>query len=332
MAKSQQRRGFFLQVQLMFMRDRRTKLGTEFLFFEKNLASKIEGSTCPHTIFSRITTLTQILSENLQDDSILHPFVTGLPWLLATHSKLTQLQNRISFTSTQYTCNNYYISTMAVKLVRRRSFRKGSSKNQNQDLSLKRSSSNASNKSSNAEPVLLYKEPVAAETRDERNSNPMGRLFDDASSVISGAVAEAASMANDVQMIIAADVDDVSTLGGDAAEERSVVGKPRSETMHVKDQDALAILIKELGPKEKKMVILGREYIKAREDVIETRQQIQDLSEKIQFKSIVKNERVATRQPTRQPTREGSAVDIISAAYSSIEQAATSAIFPHGAE
>eukprot|EP00573_Skeletonema_grethae_P013538 CAMPEP_0201697310 /NCGR_PEP_ID=MMETSP0578-20130828/10613_1 /ASSEMBLY_ACC=CAM_ASM_000663 /TAXON_ID=267565 /ORGANISM="Skeletonema grethea, Strain CCMP 1804" /LENGTH=224 /DNA_ID=CAMNT_0048183453 /DNA_START=31 /DNA_END=705 /DNA_ORIENTATION=+ len=220
---------------------------------------------------------------------------------------------------------------MAIKLVRRKSSRKGSSKNQNQDLSLKRSSSNASNKSGNAEPVLLYNEPAATavETRDERN--PVERLLDDASSVISsavnGAVTEATSMANDVQMIIAADVDDVSTLGGDAAEERSVAGQPRSETMNVsREPDTLARLIKELGPKEKKMVILGREYIKARDDVIETRQKIQDLSEKIQLEGIVKNGRVATREETR----EGSAVETISAAFSRIEQAATSAIFPLG--
>ncbi len=222
---------------------------------------------------------------------------------------------------------------MAIKLVRRKSAKNGSSKYQNQDISLKRSSSNASNasnKSKNAEPVLLYKEPVTTEveTRDERN--PMEKLFDDASSVISnamtGAVTEAASMASDVQMIIAADVDDVSTLGGDAAEEKNVVGEPRSETKNSRSPDVLARLIKELGPKEKKMVILGREYIKAREDVIETRQKIQDLSDEMQLESIVKNKRVQTTEETR----DGSAVETISAAYSRIEQVAYDAIFPHG--
>ena len=165
------------------------------------------------------------------------------------------------------------------------------------------------------------------ETRDERN--PMARLFDDASSVISdavtdavnGAVIEAASMANDVQMIIAADVDDVSTLG-DTAEDKSVV-EPPSETMNVRsDSDTLARLIKDLRKKEMKMDVLGQEYVKAREDVILTRQRIKVLSEKIQLEAIANN--------NRDGNREGSAVETISAAISRIEKAATSVIFPLG--
>ncbi len=220
---------------------------------------------------------------------------------------------------------------MALKLTSRRKSSKAFANQQ--DLSLKRSSSNASNKSRNAEPTLLYKDPAVKpdetrdETRDERN--PMARLFDDASSVISdavtdavnGAVIEAASMANDVQMIIAADVDDVSTLG-DTAEDKSVV-EPQSETKNVRsDSDTLARLIKDLRKKEMKMDVLGQEYVKAREDVILTRQRIKVLSEKIQLEAIANN--------NRDGNREGSAVETISAAISRIEKAATSVIFPLG--
>ena len=225
---------------------------------------------------------------------------------------------------------------MAIKFNSRRkaskSVKQDVSAQYSQRLSGKQGVSNVSTKNRNAEPVLLYKEQRAETSSDEtRDVHPMARLFDDASSVISGAMSEAASMANDVKMIIAADVDDdVSALG----EERSVAPRPEPEKIQVYGgPNDLARLIKDLGQQEKKMEKLGQEYINAEKDVRNTRKRIKALSEKLNLDNAI-NE-CEQEQEDDEGSLGESVVEHLAAAggeivrfSSRIEDAATKAIFP----
>eukprot|EP00577_Skeletonema_sp_RCC1716_P021922 CAMPEP_0113416480 /NCGR_PEP_ID=MMETSP0013_2-20120614/25137_1 /TAXON_ID=2843 ORGANISM="Skeletonema costatum, Strain 1716" /NCGR_SAMPLE_ID=MMETSP0013_2 /ASSEMBLY_ACC=CAM_ASM_000158 /LENGTH=220 /DNA_ID=CAMNT_0000303535 /DNA_START=13 /DNA_END=676 /DNA_ORIENTATION=+ /assembly_acc=CAM_ASM_000158 len=217
---------------------------------------------------------------------------------------------------------------MAIKFNSRRKASKSAkqdvSAQYSQRLSGKQGVSNVSNTNRKAEPVSLYKEQRAETNSDEaRDVHPMARLFDDASSVISGAMSEAASMANDVKMIIAADVDDdVSALG----EERSVAPQPEPE--QIKDMGGpkdLARLIKDLGQQEKKMEKLGQEYINAEKDVRNTRKRIKALSEKLNLDSAINENE---QEDDEGSLGESSIVETLSAYGSLIENAATKAIFP----
>mmetsp|Transcript_4428 Transcript_4428/g.6660 ORF Transcript_4428/g.6660 Transcript_4428/m.6660 type:complete len:228 (-) Transcript_4428:86-769(-) len=224
---------------------------------------------------------------------------------------------------------------MAIKFNSRRkaskSVKQDVSAQYSQRLSGKQGVSNVST-TNRTEPVLLYKEQRAETSSDEtRDVHPMARLFDDASSVISGAMSEAASMANDVKMIIAADVDDnVSALG----EERSVAPQPEPEKIKVYGgPNDLARLIKDLGQQEKKMEKLGQEYINAEKDVRNTRKRIKALSEKLNLDSAI-NE-CEQEQEDDEGSLGESVVEHLAAAggeivrfSSRIEDAATKAIFP----
>jgi len=213
---------------------------------------------------------------------------------------------------------------MAIKFNSRRkaskSVKQDVSAQYSQRLSGKQGVSNVSTNNRKAEPVSLYKEQRAETNSDEaRDVHPMARLFDDASSVISGAMSEAASMANDVKMIIAADVDDdVSALG----EERSVA-QPESIQVYGGPND-LARLIKDLGQQEKKMEKLGQEYINAEKDVRNTRKRIKALSEKLNLEGVINED----EQEDDEGSLGGSVVETLSAYGSLIENAATKAIFP----
>ena len=213
---------------------------------------------------------------------------------------------------------------MAIKFNSRRkaskSVKQDVSAQYSQRLSGKQGVSNVSTNNRKAEPVSLYKEQRAETNSDEaRDVHPMARLFDDASSVISGAMSEAASMANDVKMIIAADVDDdVSALG----EERSVA-QPESIQVYGGPKD-LARLIKDLGQQEKKMEKLGQEYINAEKDVRNTRKRIKALSEKLNLEGVINED----EQEDDAGSLGGSVVETLSAYGSLIENAATKAIFP----
>eukprot|EP00985_Skeletonema_marinoi_P011085 scaffold5233_cov145-Skeletonema_marinoi.AAC.12 len=213
---------------------------------------------------------------------------------------------------------------MAIKFNSRRkaskSVKQDVSAQYSQRLSGKQGVSNVSTNNRKAEPVLLYKEQRAETSSDEtRDVHPMARLFDDASSVISGAMSEAASMANDVKMIIAADVDDdVSALG----EERSVA-QPEPIQVYGGPSD-LARLIKDLGQQEKKMEKLGQEYINAEKDVRNTRKRIKALSEKLNLEGVINED----EQEDDEGSLGGSVVETLSAYGSLIENAATKAIFP----
>ncbi|KAK1744479.1 hypothetical protein QTG54_005012 [Skeletonema marinoi] len=223
---------------------------------------------------------------------------------------------------------------MAIKFNSRRkaskSVKQDVSAQYSQRLSGKQGVSNVSTNNRKAEPVSLYKEQRAETNSDEaRDVHPMARLFDDASSVISGAMSEAASMANDVKMIIAADVDDVSALG----EERSVAPQPEPDKIKVYGgPNDLARLIKDLGQQEKKMEKLGQEYINAEKDVRNTRKRIKALSEKLNLDSAINENE---QEDDEGSLGESSIVETLSAAggefvrfSSRIEDAATKAIFP----
>eukprot|EP00577_Skeletonema_sp_RCC1716_P022250 CAMPEP_0113388964 /NCGR_PEP_ID=MMETSP0013_2-20120614/9368_1 /TAXON_ID=2843 ORGANISM="Skeletonema costatum, Strain 1716" /NCGR_SAMPLE_ID=MMETSP0013_2 /ASSEMBLY_ACC=CAM_ASM_000158 /LENGTH=219 /DNA_ID=CAMNT_0000271997 /DNA_START=32 /DNA_END=691 /DNA_ORIENTATION=+ /assembly_acc=CAM_ASM_000158 len=216
---------------------------------------------------------------------------------------------------------------MAIKFNSRRKASKSAkqdvSAQYSQRLSGKQGVSNVSNTNRKAEPVSLYKEQRAETNSDEaRDVHPMARLFDDASSVISGAMSEAASMANDVKMIIAADVDDVSALG----EERSVAPQPEPDKIKVYGgPNDLARLIKDLGQQEKKMEKLGQEYINAEKDVRNTRKRIKALSEKLNLDSAINENE---QEDDEGSLGESSIVETLSAYGSLIENAATKAIFP----
>ena len=217
---------------------------------------------------------------------------------------------------------------MAIKLFSSR--RKASSNSSvKQDDSSQYSTSpvkqGASTKNREAEPVLLYKEQRAEIYSEEinpeetRDVHPMARLFDDASSLISDALSGAASMAEDVQSIIAADVDDVSVL----EEERSVA-QYRPEPIQVYGgPNDLARLIKDLGKQEKKMEMIRQEYVKAGKDVKYTRMRIKALSEKINW-----DEKSAVNDQEDDNKSVGSVGGEIVRLGSRIENTATKAIFP----
>lgn len=218
---------------------------------------------------------------------------------------------------------------MAIKFNSRRkaskSVKQDVSAQYSQRLSGKQGVSNVSTNNRKAEPVSLYKEQRAETNSDEaRDVHPMARLFDDASSVISGAMSEAASMANDVKMIIAADVDDdVSALG----EERSVA-QYRPEPIQVYGgPNDLARLIKDLGKQEKKMEMIRQEYVKAGKDVKYTRMRIKALSEKLNL-DIAINEKSTVNDQEDDNKSVGSVGGEIVRLGSRIENTATKAIFP----
>ena len=212
---------------------------------------------------------------------------------------------------------------MAIKFNSRRKASKSAkqdvSAQYSQRLSGKQGVSNVSTNNRKAEPVLLYKEQRAETSSDEtRDVHPMARLFDDASSLISDALSGAASMAEDVQSIIAADVDDdVSALG----EERSVA-QPEPIQVYGGPND-LARLIKDLGRQEKKMEMIRQEYVKAGKDVKYTRMRIKALSEKINW-----DEKSAVNDQEDDNKSVGSVGGEIVRLGSRIENTATKAIFP----
>ena len=217
---------------------------------------------------------------------------------------------------------------MAIKLFSRRKASSNSSVKQDDSSQYSTSPVKqvASTKNREAEPVLLYKEQreeiYSEEINPEetRDVHPMARLFDDASSLISDALSGAASMAEDVQSIIAADVDDVSALG----EERSVA-QYRPEPIQVYGgPNDLARLIKDVGQQEKKMEKLGQEYINAEKDVRNTRKRIKALSEKLNLEGVINED----EQEDDEGSLGGSVVETLSAYGSLIENAATKAIFP----
>eukprot|EP00985_Skeletonema_marinoi_P011084 scaffold5233_cov145-Skeletonema_marinoi.AAC.11 len=223
---------------------------------------------------------------------------------------------------------------MAIKLFSSR--RKASSNSSvKQDDSSQYSTSHikqvASTKNREAEPVLLYKEQRAeiyseeSNPEETRDVHPMTRLFDDASSLISGALSGAASMAEDVQSIITADVDDESVLG----EERSVA-QYRPEPIQVYGgPNDLARLIKDLGQQGKKMEMIRQEYVKAGKDVKYTRMRIKALSEKINLEGVIIDEKSTVNDQEDDNKSVGSVGGQIVRLGCRIENAATKAIFPH---
>jgi|SaaInl74LU_5_DNA_1037368.scaffolds.fasta_scaffold08675_2 hypothetical protein len=217
---------------------------------------------------------------------------------------------------------------MAIKLFSSR--RKASKSSVKQDDSSEYSTCPvkqvASTKNREAEPVLLYKEQRAEIYSEEinpeetRDVHPMARLFDDASSLISGALSGATSMAEDVQSIITADVEDVSVL----EEERSVAQYRPEPTQVYGGPNDLARLIKDLGRQEKKMEMIRQEYVKAGKDVKYTRMRIKALSEKINW-----DENSTVNDQDDDNKSVGSVGGEIVRLGSRIENAATKAIFPH---
>lgn len=165
-------------------------------------------------------------------------------------------------------------------------------------------------------------EPVAApaeETRDEQN--PMMRFVGNASSAISnavsGAVAEAASMASDVRKIIEADVPE---LEGDAISH----GNKSQSVLAKGDAERLAKLVKDLGPMEKKMERLGHEFVKAQIEVRNQKEMILYLSTKVNL------EDVKISDDNDDHSDEGSVVSVVSHHVADLGKRAESALFPHG--
>lgn len=185
---------------------------------------------------------------------------------------------------------------------------------------------NPSTENSYAVPVAV---PPLEETRDERNR--VARFVDDASSAIStafsDAVSEAASMATDLQNIIAADVPEIEESHFDGiSESTSVETEPGMKV--IGGPAKLAKLVKELGQKERKMEQLGKEFVKAQEDVRNTRKMIHALSSKVNLDDREKDNDDDDDSDT------GSVVDGIvrfgKEVGGRVEHSATKVLFPYG--
>ena len=180
-----------------------------------------------------------------------------------------------------------------------------------------------------AEPVA---EPVAAPPAETRDEKPfMERLVDDASSVISNALSEVSSMANDVKDIIVADVPEIKEVHFDGIPEEASQGEDRydPENKVTGGPEKLAKLVKDLGPKERKMEQLGQEFVKAQEDVRNQRKMIQALSAKLNFEAK-KSDKNDNDDVSDDVSDAGSVVDEIVRFGRGVEDSATKAFFPHG--